>query len=74
MATATLASSKREVSVKSLKEYATERSSSSSGSNTGNNSSSYVRLPTAVYRRVADYSNTRGRRRLAQVSQSWRAL
>ncbi|KAJ1734419.1 hypothetical protein LPJ72_002363 [Coemansia sp. Benny D160-2] len=74
MATATLASSKREVSVKSLKEYATERSSSSSGSNTGNNSSSYARLPTAVYRRVADYSDTRGRRRLAQVSQSWRAL
>ncbi|KAJ2378660.1 hypothetical protein IW150_000663 [Coemansia sp. RSA 2607] len=35
---------------------------------------SYLKLPTPVYRRVAEYCDTRARRRLAQVSQSWRAL
>ncbi|KAJ2782137.1 hypothetical protein H4R18_002460 [Coemansia javaensis] len=34
----------------------------------------YERLPTTVYRRVAQYSDQRTRQQLAQVSQSWRVL
>ncbi|KAJ2133371.1 hypothetical protein GGH17_003204, partial [Coemansia sp. RSA 788] len=50
---------KREVSVSSLKEYTSKVPS---------------KLSTAVYRRVAQYCDTRARRQLAQVSQSWRVL
>ncbi|KAJ1852269.1 hypothetical protein LPJ57_007688, partial [Coemansia sp. RSA 486] len=35
---------------------------------------SYLKLPTPVYRRVAEYCDVRTRRQLGQVSQSWRAL
>ncbi|KAI9500284.1 hypothetical protein GGI25_001126 [Coemansia spiralis] len=59
MTTVSLAASKREVSVTSLKDYTAR---------------SYLKLPTAVYRRVAEYCDTRARRRLSHVSQSWRAL
>ncbi|KAJ1936383.1 hypothetical protein FBU59_005069, partial [Linderina macrospora] len=34
----------------------------------------YMKLSSQVYRRVAFYSDTQSRRRLAQVSKSWRAL
>ncbi|KAI9469536.1 hypothetical protein LPJ55_002040 [Coemansia sp. RSA 990] len=50
---------KRELSVASLKEYTSRMPS---------------KLTTAVYRRVAQYCDTRTRRQLAQVSQSWRLL
>ncbi|KAJ2123567.1 hypothetical protein GGH12_002203 [Coemansia sp. RSA 1822] len=50
---------KRELSVTSLKEYTSKVPS---------------KLSTAVYRRVAQYCDTRARRQLAQVSQSWRVL
>ncbi|KAJ2850753.1 hypothetical protein IWW36_001648 [Coemansia brasiliensis] len=50
---------KRELSVASLKEYTSRMPS---------------KLSTAVYRRVAQYCDTRTRRQLAQVSQSWRLL
>ncbi|KAJ2307166.1 hypothetical protein H4S02_002888 [Coemansia sp. RSA 2611] len=49
---------KRELSAASLKEYVRAP----------------TKLPTAVYRRVAQYCDSRARRQLAQVSQSWRAL
>ncbi|KAJ2083193.1 hypothetical protein H4R24_001023 [Coemansia sp. RSA 988] len=51
--------SKHEASVESLKESVAQ---------------TYSKLPTGVYRRVAQYSNTRTRQQLAQVSQSWRVL
>ncbi|KAJ2603179.1 hypothetical protein GGF40_000807 [Coemansia sp. RSA 1286] len=35
---------------------------------------SYLKLPTPVYKRVAEYCDVRTRRQLGQVSQSWRAL
>ncbi|KAJ2702180.1 hypothetical protein H4218_000982 [Coemansia sp. IMI 209128] len=54
-----IAATKREVSIASLKDYTLR---------------SYLKLPTSVYRRVAEYCDPRTRRRLARVSQSWRAL
>ncbi|KAJ1666827.1 hypothetical protein IW140_002518 [Coemansia sp. RSA 1813] len=59
MTTISLASSKQEVGVKPLKDFTLR---------------TYLKLPTGVYRRVAEYSDTRARRRLSHVSQSWRAL
>lgn len=40
----------------------------------GKKTRSYLKLSTAVYRRVAEYCDDSTRRKLAQVSQSWRIL
>ncbi|KAJ1958895.1 hypothetical protein GGI12_004628 [Dipsacomyces acuminosporus] len=51
---------KHELSIGSLKECAALQN--------------YLKLPTSTYKRVAEYCDTKTRRRLAQVSQSWRSL
>ncbi|KAI8322964.1 hypothetical protein GQ54DRAFT_328082 [Martensiomyces pterosporus] len=56
------ASTKHAVSTGSLKER------------TAASLQTYLKLPTSAYRRVAEYCDARTKRRLAQVSQSWRSL